>query len=448
MEEGEQLLTGPSSHAHRTVWRIAGPMILSNISVPLLGMVDTAVMGHLPSPVFLGAVAVGATIFSFLFMGLNFLRMGTTGLTAQIHGRGDSDAMRTALAQALITAGGLALLLLLFQAPLARIAVLLVGPSPEVAELAAEYFGVRIWSAPFVLANFALIGWFLGMQDARAPLAMMLGTNLVNIVLDLVFVLGLGMDVTGVALASVLAEGFGLVLGLMLARRILGHWPGRWRWERIRHLEDLKRLFGVNANLFIRTLSLMFAFAFLTAQGARLGDVILAANAVLLNFLNFMSYGLDGLAHAAEALIGRAIGARDRRGLDAAYRIGLAWSVAFAGGFALLVLALGPALVALLTDIQEVRDAAGRYLPWLAAAPVVAVWCYFYDGAFVGATRAREMRDTMLVSVLLVYIPSWYLLRPFENHGLWAAFLLFLAARGLTLHLAWRRSPPVSGESA
>ncbi len=428
-----------SPYSNRGVWNIAAPMILSNVSLPLLGLVDTAVMGHLDSAVYLGAVAIGATIFSFIFTGLNFLRMGTTGIAAQAHGSGDSAEMRTVLAQAVMTAAGLALLLWLLRTPISNLAMMLLKPSTDVQHYAAQYFQIRIWSAPAVLVNFAVIGWFIGMQNARVPLAVMLTVNLINIVLDFVFVIGLDMKVEGVAIASVIAEYSGLGLAAVLVWRELSRRPAAWEKQRIFDRERFRRLVNVNGNLLIRTFSLMFAFGFLTAQGARLGDTVLAANAVLINFQMLASYGLDGFAHAAEALVGRAIGARDRAGLNESIRISLRWSLIVSVAFSVAFAVAGPAIIRLISDIAEVVDTAFQYLPWLILSPVISVWSFLYDGVYVGATKAREMRNSMLLSTFLVYVPAFYLLEFLGNHGLWLAFMLFMAARGISMHLFFKR---------
>ncbi|CAN5346877.1 MATE family efflux transporter DinF [soil metagenome] len=428
-----------ASLAHRDVWRIAAPLILSNVSVPLLGIVDTAVMGHLDEPRYLGAVAVGATVFSFLFLGFNFLRMGTTGVAAQAHGSGDTDEMRNTLAQALLSAAGLALVLLVLQKPLAIAAWRLIEPDALVQAQAEIYYAIRIWSAPAVLANYALIGWFIGMQNGRVPLVLMLGINLTNIALDLLFVIGFGMKVEGVALATLIAEFTGAGLGIWLVRRELARRPGRWQRARILDGHRFRRLLDLNMNLFIRTVSLMFAFGFLTAQAARLGTVVLAANAVLLNFQYLMSYALDGFAHAAEALVGRAIGQRGRTGFLRAVRICMLWSLIVALVFCLIYAVAGRHLIDAMTDLREVRQTAYIYLPWLIVLPLVSVWSFVYDGIYVGATRAREMRDTMLFSAFAVYLPAWYMLRFLGNHGLWLAFVLFMVARGSSMHWLYRR---------
>ncbi len=423
---------------NRDVWRIAAPMILSNVSVPLLGMVDTGVTGHLERPVYLGAVAIGAMVFSFLYTGVNFLRMGTTGITAQSFGADDNDGLRVSLGQALIVALLIALTLVALQVPLAQLAMYLLGPDPETERFALEYFFIRIWSAPGTLANFALIGWFIGLQNARVPLLIFLTINLTNIILDLLFVLVLGMKVEGVALASVIAEYSGLLVGAYFAVSALRKRSGSWPVARLTNIAAYASFFSVNANLFIRTMALMFTLGFVTAQGARLGGLVLAANAVLMNFQNLASFGLDGLAHAAEALVGRAIGQKRRDALQEAVRLTLRWSLVFSLGFTALYLVAGRPIIFLLTDLPDVREAAVRYLPWIIASPFVSVWCFLYDGVYVGATRAREMRNIMLASTLFVFLPAWYFLQPLGNHGLWLAFLLFMASRGIGMHIGYR----------
>ena len=419
-------------------------MIVSNVTVPLLGLVDTAVMGHLDHPRYLAAVAIGATVFSFLFMGLNFLRMGTTGLAAQAHGAGDGDALRSVLGQALLIAIGLAALLIGLQGPVGALAFRLLGPAPEVLEAAWTYYGVRIWAAPAALANFALIGWFIGRQNTRAPLVIMLVTNLANIVLSVLFVVGLGYRTGGVAAASVVAETAGLGVAAWLARAALADTSGAFAWSRILDPVALRRVLGVNANLFVRTLSLMFVFGFITAQGARMGTAILAANAILLQFQYLMSYGLDGFAHAAEALAGRAVGERNPGGFRQAVRRSLVWSAAVAVGYALIFALSGKQIIELLTDQPELRDLAKAFLPWIVVSPLVSFWSFLGDGVFVGATWADAMRNTMLVSAFAVFVPAFYMTQAagLGNHGLWLSFLAFMAARAATMFMVYRRRAP------
>ncbi len=421
------------------MWRLAAPIIVSNFTVPLLGAVDTAVVGHLDEAYYLGAVAVAALIFNFLYWGFGFLRMSTTGFTAQAHGADDGDEVRAALARALIIAAALALAILLLQRPLLGVAMGLIGAGPEVEEHARTYFSIRIWGAPAALGNYVVLGWFLGRQNARAGLALQVVINGLNIVLDLVFVVGLGLAVAGVAMATLVAEYAGLALGLTMVAVALRRQGGRWRRERILDTPRLRRMAVVNRDIFVRTLCLIAAFAYLTAHGAKMGDVILAANAVLLNMVYFMSYGLDGFAHAAEALVGRAIGARDRAAYRGAVRASTVWALITATVFAALYVLFGTAIIDALTGIAEVRAAARAVLPWMFVAPLVSVWGYQLDGIFIGAVRTAEMRNAMIAS-LAVFVACVTALQPvMGNHGLWLSFLIFMIARGATLGAYWPR---------
>jgi MATE family multidrug resistance protein len=424
----------------RDVWRIAAPMILSNISVPLLGMVDTGVVGHLDSAVYLGAVAVGGTIFSFLYTGVNFLRMGTTGIAAQRFGADDFDGLRVSLGQALVVAQLIAMTVILLQWPVGQVAMKLLGAEATLREHALEYFFIRIWSAPGTLANFVMIGWFLGLQNARVPLIIFLTINLTNIALDLLFVIVLGMKVDGVALASVVAEYTGLAVALYFAARELRKHGGHWPMEKFVNFREYAAFFSINANLFVRTMALIFTIAFVTAQGTRMGGLILAANAILMQLQNLTAFGLDGLAHAAEALVGKAVGQQRRDALERSVKLCLKWSLLFAVGFSAVYFILGPQIINVLTDLPAVRETALRYLPWMIASPLVSVWSFLYDGVYVGATRAREMRNIMVFSAFAVFIPAWFVLQPLGNDGLWLAFLLFLASRGIGMHIRYRRS--------
>ncbi len=423
---------------HREIFAIAGPMVLANISPALIGLVDTAVVGHLGDAHYIGAVAVGAVILSFTFTALNFLRMTTTGLAAQAAGAGDGTRLRTVFAQASGTALYLGTLLLLVQVPLGAFALRLIEPSAAVAEAAWNYYAIRIWSAPAALVNFALIGWFIGLGNARAPLAMVVAANAVNIVLDLLLVPGLGLAVRGVAWASLIAEYVATSLGAWLVARELALRPGRWLRAEILHLRSLHALFAANAALFLRTLLLMFAFAFMTTMGARQTDAILAANAILVNLQYLMAYVLDGFANAAESLTGRALGARDAARVTAIVRECLAWTLILALAIALLYAVAGPLAIRIVTNVPSVIEAAHRYLPWMVLAPLVCAWAFLYDGVFVGAQRPGAMFGVMLVAVVAVFLPVWWATRGFGNHGLWFAFTVFNAARGLQQHLIFR----------
>jgi len=417
----------------KSVWLIAIPMILSNITVPLLGIADTAVVGHLTHAYYIGAVAVGAMIFDFLYQGVNFLRMGTTGLTAQAYGRNDGNALRSTFAQAFIVAMVLALLLIVLQVPIKNVVVLLVHSAPKVMHYAGVYFSVRIWSAPATLGNFVILGWFIGLQNTRIPLMQVLIINSLGIVLDIFFVFGLHMDVAGVALASVIAQYIGLAYGLWKVRQQLMHYPGAWQLNVLMRLKHYRQFFVLNSNLFLRTISLIVVYAFFTLQGAQLGHIILAANAVLLNFVSFSSYALDGFANAAETLVGSAIGEHNRKKMFKAIYYSTISALIFALAFGLFYLLFGKLIIDGLTNIETVRVTAYQYLPWLMIMPIASIWCFLLDGIFVGATQSKAMRNAMLLSTFLIYLPCWYLLKPLGNNGLWLAFTIFMLARAVTL---------------
>ncbi|OHV07668.1 MATE family efflux transporter [Kushneria phosphatilytica] len=426
--------TTPTASRQRfnEIRRLAWPIIVSNISVPLLGLVDTAVVGHLPDPRYLAAVTLGATLFSFLFWGFGFLRMGTTGLAAQAYGAEDEQALRNLLGQALIIALGLGVALIALSEPLIELGLWLLHGEPDTRALAEGYAHIRILAAPAVLINYAIIGWFLGQQNSRVTLILMLTTNSLNIVLDLLFVLGFDMTSNGVAAASAIAEYATLGVGIVLVRHRLGQLSGELDSRPLKRWSAYATLFRVNRHLFVRTLCLLFAMAFFTSQGARLGDTPLAANAVLMQLVMMISYGLDGFANAAEALTGRAAGRHDWADFALTVRTCLLLSLITAGGAALVFAFWGSDLIALLTDLASVRDFADRYLGWVVIMPLIAVWSYLFDGVFIGATATRPMRDTLILA-LAVYLPVWWLTQPFGNHGLWLAFTVFTLVRSAGL---------------
>ncbi|RSH64849.1 MATE family efflux transporter [Stutzerimonas stutzeri] len=417
---------------HSKVWALAAPMILSNLSVPLVALVDSSVIGHLPHAHQLGAVAVGGSLYTLLVWVMGFLRMGTTGFAAQAAGRKDGAALRQILLQGLLLALGFALLLGVIGVPLKGIALQLMQPSAELDELTRDYFHTRLFGLPAALASYALIGWFLGTQNARAPLAILLTTNLINVALDLWFVLGLDWGVAGAARASVIAEWSGALLGLALTRNALARYPGRIDTRALRRWLSWRPLMAVNRDIFLRSLALQLVFFLVTVQGTRLGDATVAANALLLNGLLLTAHALDGLAHAVEALSGHAIGAGDRNALQRVMVVAGGWSLLASIAFGLFFLFGGQLFIQLQTDIPEVRQTALTYLPYLAALPLIAVWSYLLDGLFIGATRAREMRNSMLLAVALT-LPLGWLLQGLGNHGLWLAFLAFMLMRGICL---------------
>ncbi len=419
----------------RRLWALAWPMMLTNLTVPLLGLVDTAVLGHLDSPIYLGAVAIGANLFTLLYWTFGFMRMGTTGLTAQAYGRRDGFGQTALLVRSLLLAGAIGLALVGIHRPLIELALTLMNPSPEVATLAREYAAIRIWSAPAVLCQYTLVGWMIGTQFPRGPMLMLIAANGLNILLDLLFVTGLGWNSRGVALATVIAEYTAAGLGGWL---VLSRLPGdRAGWRKLLGtLMDYLALLRVNRYLLVRTVTLLLVLAFFTAQGARQGDIVLAANAVLITFLMVISNGLDGFANAAEALVGEAIGQRDRRRFRQTCSAALRWSLWGAVLFTAVFVLLGPALIALLTSLASVQHEAWRYLPWLWLLPLASVGGFVLDGIFIGATRTREMQNSMLLSALVVFLPVWWLTTGWGNHGLWFALICLMLARAASM--AWR----------
>jgi len=417
------------------VWLLAGPIILSNMSVPLVGAVDTAVVGHLPDPVYIGAVALGALVFSFLFWGFGFLRMGTTGFVAQAYGANDAPEVALVLMRALLMAVVLGAILLLLQHPVSLVSFWLLEGGVELEALANDYFRVRIWSAPAALGNYVVLGFLIGMQKTRAALVLQLILNLTNVLLDLVFVLQLNRGVQGVAEASVLSEYLAFVAGLYICRRTLRGIGADFERQGILNVDKVKELMHVNMNIFIRTLCLVFAFAFFTARGAKFGEIILATNAILLHLQQFLAYGLDGFAHAVEALAGSAYGARSRSALRSSVYYTTIWALLIAIIFTVVYLLFGELIVSVLTGIDTVRVSAAEYMPWILLSPVVSVWSFQLDGIFIGTTRTVDMRNAMIVSVAVYLVAVWLIVPVWQNHGLWFCLMLFMVVRAVTLGL-------------
>lgn len=418
--------------SHQRLWRIAAPMMLSNISIAVLGLVDTAVIGHLPDQSYLAGIALATVLFDFLYWGVTFLRMGTTGVTAQVHGQGDTDRLRTTLRDALAVALTLAFGMLVWRDEISTFGLSVLGGGEASSAHAARYYAIKIWGAPGVLATMVFIGWLIGTQNARAAMALAALPCLLHAVLDIVLVVGLDLGIEGAAYAALTTAYCSALLGAVLVGRELarrGALRGGLPW----HREDLRKLLGLNGNILLRTLSLIATFAYFTKQGASQGDTILAANAILLNFQMLTALALDGFANALEALVGGAIGARDRASFTGAIVVGSVWSGVFAILFTLAYAALGPGLINALTDLDNVRAAARDYLVWATVAPLISVGCFVFDGIFIGATRGAEMRNSMLIASLGVFVPAWSALQAFGNHGLWGAFMLFFAARGISL---------------
>ncbi|MGB3446108.1 MAG: MATE family efflux transporter [Xanthobacteraceae bacterium] len=413
----------------RRVFVIAGPAMLANLTTPLLGVVSTAAIGQLGDAALLGGVALASVAFDCVFWLFGFLRMATVAFTAQALGAGDRIEMRAVLIRALLLAAAIGILLVIMRAPLASLIFSAMGGSEAVTAAATSYFHIRLWSAAFMLGNYVILGWLVGQARTGIALAIQVGINLLNMALTILLVLMLRWGIEGAAIATVIAETAGFASGLVVARILLGpnyHVPRARLFDRARWL----RMLAVNRDIMIRTAALIGAFLFFTAQGARAGDQVLAANAVLYNFLMIGSFFLDGLANAAEQLCGQTFGARDRQQFSRAVKLVLAWSVGFGVAVSLIFIVTGDHLIDIITTSPVVRIAAREFM-WLAAlAPACGVLAYCFDGVFIGASWARDMRNLMMAS-FVIYIGVWYLLTPWGNAGLWTAFLAFLLARGL-----------------
>ncbi len=420
---------------HRRILTIAFPIVLSNATVPLLGAVDTAVIGHLGQAAPIGAVGLGATVLSMLYWAFGFLRMSTSGLAAQAKGAGDGVELSATLLRALLIGVAAGLVLILLHPWLFSLAFRIVPASSQVEGMARQFLTIRIWAAPATIGLYSLTGYFVGTGRTRAVLLLQVWQNGLNMVLDLWFVIGLGWGVSGVATASLIAELTGLALGLWLARYALG--PVRAALGRLFDRMALKRTFSASRDILIRTVILQLSFTAVVFLGARFGDTTLAANAILLQFLGIMAFALDGFAFAAESLVGQAMGARDPQALRRAARMSMQWG--YGGAVLLAVLfALGGYLaIQMMTTAPDVRSEALSLLPWLIAAPLIGTACWIYDGIFIGALMTHSMRNAA-VQVAVLYAAALAVLVPvLGNHGLWAALMVMNAARGLTLYRAF-----------
>lgn len=424
---------------HSRVLKIAAPIVLSNATVPLLGAVDTAVIGQLGDAAQLGAVGLGAVILATLYWAFGFLRMSTSGLAAQAQGAGDKGEMAAVLLRALIVAAVAGIGLVLLQSLLFAGAFALAPASPEVEGFARHYLSIRIWGAPATIALYALTGWLVGVERTRGVLILQLWQNGLNIGLDLWFVLGLGWGIPGVAVATLIAEWSTLILALWLAKGEIG--PGlRDGLRRIRDRAAIRLMFSASRDIMARTVILQLAFTTFVFLGARFGDVTLAANQVLLQFLEVTAYALDGFAIAAETLIGQAVGARAERQIRSASRICMQWGFGGALALSVTIWALGPQFIDLMTTSPEVREEARHYLLWLTLAPVIGFAAWVYDGIFIGAMLTGDMLRAMLLSSALYVIALLVLVPGIGNHGLWAALMILNATRTITL---WRLYPKV-----
>ncbi len=421
---------------HRSILAVAIPIMLSNVTEPMIGVVNTAVVGRLNEPYYIGAVAIGSLIFSFVFWGFGFLRLSTGGYSAQAVGSGDSEELVAVLIRALLIAAVAGLALVALSPWVERIAFGAMGGSTEVQSFGRAYFRIRIWSAPFALVNFALMGWFIGQGRTKITFAIQLFLNLVNMALSALFVLRFQMAVQGVGLAALIAEGSAALLGgTFVWRNVRANLPWHLIWDRAKFASTMKS----NGDIMIRTLCLVFAFGWFVSRGARAGDIVVAANAVLLNLFEVAAYLIDGFAYASEALVGQSIGGRDRQRFLRAIKLTTIWALVVGLICSLMIWTFGTQLISLMTVNPAVQSTAERYLLLASLTPLLGAICFQFDGIFTGAMATRDMRNMMILS-LMIYLAAWWLLEPrYGNDGLWVALCIFFAARGITFGLAMPR---------
>jgi len=401
--------------------------MIANLTTPLIGIVSTTAIGRLGDATLLGGVAMASVLFDCIFWLFAFLRMSTVAFTAQSLGAGETGELRAILVRGFSVAALIGTALILLQIPLATVLLGAMGGSEGVTRAAKTYFLIRVWSAPLVLGNYVVLGWLIGQARAKLALGTQITINLINVAATALLVVMFDFGIAGAAIAAVIAEATGLLLGVVIARRLQGSLavPRVTLFDRAK----LMRMLAVNRDIMIRTASLIAAWLVFTAQGARSGDVTLAANAVLNNFLLISAFFLDGLANAAEQLCGRAFGARDKGAFTGAVRLVLIWGFGFAIAVALSFALLGSSFIDIMSANTEVRRVARDYLPFVVFAPLLGVFAFAYDGVYIGATWARDMRNLMVLS-LLVFLTAWFALRAFGNAGLWGALLAHYAARG------------------
>ena len=431
----------PKDSLNRSILKLAIPNIISNITVPLLGFVDMMLMGHQDSIAYIGAIGLGGTIFSVMYSIFSFMRAGTTGFTAQAYGANNRAEIAYSLYRSLCIALIATALVLSMQGPVEWVSMKLLHGSDEVLAFTATYFRVRIWAAPAVLCLYAFNGWFIGMQNTTIPMIIAILTNVVNIVLSIIFVNAMGMGVTGVALGTVIAQYCGLLTAIIFLFAKFRYHLIPIRRVILLQSDKLKRFFSVNADFMIRSILLVLSIAYFNNQSAKLGDDMLAVNMILMQFFYIFSYFTDGFAYAGEALVGRFTGAHDSKQLHQTVKLLLIWGVIIAVPFTVLYALFPDWFIGLISDQPEIAVQAQPYHIYLALIPMITFAAFLWDGIYIGATASRAIRNTMLISALGVFLPASLILMPFfGNHGLWIAFLMFMVARGLSMTLMAKKA--------
>lgn len=423
---------------NKKILQLAIPSIISNITVPLLGLIDVAIVGHLGSASYIGAIAVGGMLFNIIYWLFGFLRMGTSGMTSQAFGKRDLKEVTRILWRAVGVGFFIALCLLVFQYPIREIAFLLIDATREVQKLATLYFSICVWGAPAVLGLYGFAGWFIGMQNSRFPMFIAITQNVVNIVASLVFVFLLNMKIEGVALGTLIAQYAGLLMAVLLWMRYYGRLKIPFRWREIIGRTAMRRFFLVNSDIFFRTLCLVAVTTFFTSTGARQGDVVLAVNTLLMQLFTLFSYIMDGFAYAGEAMTGRYIGAQNRNGLQRMVRLLFRWGWGLSVSFTFLYMIGGQGFLGLLTNDTTVIEAAGHYYYWVLAIPLAGFAAFLWDGILIGATATRLMLYSMLVASGMFFVVYYLFDGRMGNHALWMAFLIYLSLRGIMQWILWR----------
>lgn len=425
---------------NKKILQLAIPSIVSNITVPLLGLIDVAIVGHLGSAAYIGAIAVGGMLFNIIYWLFGFLRMGTSGMTSQAFGQRDLKEVTRVLLRAVGVGLFIALCLLLLQYPIRKIAFLLIDATPEVRELATVYFNICVWGAPAVLGLYGFAGWFIGMQNSRFPMFIAITQNVVNIVASLFFVYLLDMKIEGVALGTLIAQYAGFFMASLLWLRYYGRLKIAFRWREIIGKTAMKRFFQVNSDIFFRTLCLVAVTTFFTSTGARQGDVVLAVNTLLMQLFTLFSYIMDGFAYAGEAMTGRYVGARNNTGLQRMIRLLFRWGWGLSLSFTILYMIGGQDFLGLLTNDTTVINAAGSYYYWVLAIPLAGFAAFLWDGILIGATATRLMLYSMLVASGMFFLIYYIFYALMGNHALWMAFLIYLSLRGIMQWILWHSS--------
>ena len=426
---------------NKSILKLAIPNIISNITIPLLGLVDMILMGHLDSAIYIGAIALGGTIFSVLYSFFSFLRAGTTGFTAQSLGNNDNTETIYSLYRSVCIGIPIIILILSLQIPIAKISSLLLDGSNEVKELAITYFYVRIWAAPANILLYCLNGWFVGMQNTKIPMFIAILINVMNIIFSFILVIIFEQNVKGVALGTVIAQYSGLTLAIILLIKNYKSYFVKIDSKILFDIEKMKRFFKVNRDLMIRSFLLIISIAFFTNQSAKLGNNILAINMILLQSFYIFSYFTDGFAYAGEALVGKFVGSKDKDNLQKVIRLLLIWGFSISIPFSILYALFPTEFVKIISDNTEILTEIKPYYIYMIIIPLITFAAFIWDGIYIGATASKAIRNTMIISSIFVFIPSWYILMPrFGNHGLWIAFLFFMIARGAAMSLMYKKN--------